>query len=90
MPPGMAAAMADVSAVKQEPAPQSAATSMGPPRAGASDRKPRKIDMMLQTLKRCMPAGEPCRACMPACVPCVDNWRSSVEHFNSSLRPELV
>ncbi len=68
MPPGMAAAMgmppptADAAVVKQEPLPMvmsmsmpppaAAPPSMGPPRPGGSDRKPRKIDMMLQTLKR--------------------------------------
>ena len=52
MPPGMAAAMADASAVKQEPvvAPPAELPSMGPPRPGGG--KPRKIDVMLQTLKR--------------------------------------
>ena len=82
MPPGMAAAMADVSAVKQEPMPPPAAASMGPPRAAGSDRKPRKIDMMLQTLKRCVPAGEPRHVCLPACVPCGPPGRTVLRTYS--------
>lgn len=53
MPPGMIAALSGGSAVKQEePRPRFATAAAAAPRAGGSERKPRKIDMMLQTLKR--------------------------------------
>lgn len=55
MPPGMVAALAGGPVVKQEDE-QPRVPAAAVPRSAGSDRKPRKIDMMLQTLKRWAPS----------------------------------
>ena len=54
MPPGMVAALAAGPIIKQEDVQPRVAAAV--PRSAGSDRKPRKIDMMLQTLKRWAPS----------------------------------
>ena len=78
IPPGMAAALAGGPSVKHEEArPKPAAAA---PRAGGSERKPRKIDMMLQTLKR----WAPFRRCSPPAKQCGQKLRGPTQNIRTT------